>query len=328
MILSKTPYRISLFGGGTDLDDWLKKNNSLIISFAINKNCSLSFKTLPSFYTHKSRFVYSKTELVNSHKSIEHPSIKKCIEYFKIKEGIEIIHQGDLPAGSGIGSSSSFTVSLINLFNYYKKLNLSKKKIAKLAIFIEQKMIKEKVGVQDQIISTYGGLNKIIINKDKDFTVKPINLDKQQIIEFEKSMLLVFSGIQRNSSQIQSSIKYSYKNNQDILKSINYLANESVKYFSKKNFNIEKIGALVEESWNLKQNLSKEIQNKETENIFKIAKKIGIFGSKIIGAGGGGFVLLIFPRVKRKKIIETFRLKKYQVIDFKINNTGTKIFDI
>ena len=328
MILSKTPYRISLFGGGTDLDDWLKKNEALIISFAINKNCNLVFKTLPSFFSHKSRFVYSKTELVNSHKNIKHPSIRKCIEYFNIKEGIELIHQGDLPAGSGVGSSSSFTVCLISLFNYYKKLNLSKKEIAKIAIFIEQKMIKEKVGVQDQIISTYGGLNKININKNKDFKIKPIKLEKKQIVEFEKSMLLIFSGTQRNSSQIQNSINYSYKENQSILSSINNLAHQSEKYFSKKNFNIEKIGSLVEESWNLKKNLSKEIQNKEIEIIINIAKKIGIYGSKLIGAGGGGFVLLIFPNSKRKKIIETFHNKKYQVIEFKINNTGTKIFDI
>lgn len=328
MILNKTPYRISLFGGGTDLDDWLKKNDSLVISFAINKNCNLLFKTLPSFFSHKSRFVYSKTELVNSHKKIEHPSIRKCIEYFNINEAIELIHQGDLPAGSGIGSSSSFTVSLISLLSYYKKLKLSKKEIAKIAIFIEQKMIKEKVGVQDQIISTFGGLNKIYINKNKDFKIEPIKLEKKQIAEFEKSMLLIFSGTQRNSSQIQNSINYSYTENQNILSSINDLAHQSKKYFSKKYFNIEKIGSLVEESWNLKKNLSKKIQNKEIEIILNIAKKIGIYGSKLIGAGGGGFVLLIFPKSKRKKIIETFNNKKYQVIEFKINNTGTKIFDI
>lgn len=322
MIVSRTPFRVSLFGGGTDFKFWIKKYGSNIISFSIDKYCYLTVRKLPAFFNHRHRFVYSKTELVNNFNDIEHPSIKETLKYYNIKDGLEIIHYGDLPARSGLGSSSSFTVGLINSLNTLYNLKMTKKIISENAILIEQKKIKENVGYQDQIAVSYGGFNQIKFNKYCNFTVNKINISKSKIDDFHNSSMLVYSGVDRDSNNIQKKV-FNKKINKELLKKLHDISIEANKYTKNNRFDIEAIGNLVNESWEYKKRLSPIISSPHLEKVIKIATDVGIYGKKVIGAGGGGFVLLIFP--KKNKIELQKALKKYITVPIKIDSSGTKI---
>lgn len=322
MIISRTPYRISLFGGGTDFNHWINNHGSNIISFSINKYCYLIFRELPSFFNHKHRFVYSDTELVNKYSEINHPSIRETLKYFNINLGFELIHYGDLPARSGLGSSSSFTVGLVSAINYLYNKKFTKKKISKTAILIEQNLIKENVGSQDQIAVTYGGLNNIIFSKKNDFRVNKITLSNKNLKNFEDSMMLVYSGIDRESNLIQKSIKKNNVNN-SYLKKIHEISLEAKNYFNDSTFDIQSIGNLLNDSWEFKKKLSPIINKDITQKIIEKAKEVGIYGAKVIGAGSGGFVLLIFPKKNKTNLEKS--LHNYITLSFKIDFKGNQI---
>ena len=171
IVFSKTPYRISLSGGGTDTKHWFNKHIGYTLSFSRDKYCYISVRNLPNFFNHKYRIVYSKIEQVNKINEIKHPSIREVLKYIKKKDGLEIHHDGDLPARSGIGSSSAFTVGMLNSLNFFYDIKQSKESLAKKAIYIEQNLIKENVGCQDQLASSYGGINFIEYKKGNNFIV-------------------------------------------------------------------------------------------------------------------------------------------------------------
>ena len=234
MIVSSAPYRISLFGGGTDYPSWFVKNGGKTLAFTINKYCHVSFRKLPSFFWHKYRIVYSKTELCNKLSEIKHPTVRNVLKYFNIKDGVEIHHFSDLPARSGIGSSSAFTVSLINSISEYYGMKLTKKLIAEIAIYIEQKMNKEFVGNQDQIITTYGGFKKIILN-NKNFvvkTIRPNNLNK-----IKENSILLYTGKSRTADKIAKKKVRNIKNNKSnrYLDQIGLISDKAEKILIKKN---------------------------------------------------------------------------------------------
>jgi len=325
MIVCRTPFRISLFGGGTDFPDWHNSNNGLIISGTIDKYCYINVRRLPFIWNFNFRLRYFKTEEVKKVNQIAHGPYREIIKYLKLdKEKIEIIHTADLPALSGLGASSSSTVSAIHALSTFKGQYLSKKQIAQLAIYIEQKKLKENVGSQDQIATAFGGFNKISFKKDLDFTVEDF-LTKEKVDKLSESTFLIYTGIQRKSEAIEREkiSKIRKKKLDKNLHSIMKTTNEAFLEFNKKKINLKKIGMLLSKQWEEKKKLSNKVTNPTINKICKICLMNGAYGTKLLGSGGGGFVLVICPSNKKQKIIK--KLKKYKIVNFRFEDTGSTI---
>lgn len=323
MILSKTPYRISFFGGGTDFPDWYNNFGGQVISSSIDKFCYVSVRDLPPFFKHKYRLVYSNTEEIKFLNQIKHPSIKQTLKYLKNKSSLEIQHIGDLPARSGIGSSSAFTVGLLNSLYNLNDFKPSKRRLAENAIFIEQKMIKENVGSQDQIATAFGGMNLIKFKKNNHFTIKKINISKNNIIDFNKNLILVFTGLQRFSSLVEKEKRKLLSKNEKKLHLTQLLVDEFIKLINSKNNNSNEIGKLFHESWEIKKSLSSAVSNRKINQLYNYAIQSGALGGKILGAGGGGFALFYVPYNRQSKFLKKF--EKNIIVPFKFENKGSQI---
>ena len=322
MIISKTPYRISFFGGGSDYPTWYLKNGGSVISTTINKYIYITCRDLPPFFSHKHRFVWSKDETVKEAKHIKHIVVREMIKYFKIKSGLEIHYDGDLPARSGMGSSSVFVVGLMNTFNNYRGKKISKKILAESSIRFEQKILKEAVGSQDQVAVTYGGFNKIIFRPGGNFYVKPIKLKKKVMLQLNKNLLLVYTGLKRTAHQIAKEYvnKLEGVKRSHILEILNFVNEGEI---ALKNGNLNNFGELLNESWLAKKGLSPTISNHKIDEIYNFAIKKGALGGKLLGAGGGGFFLFYVPQSKKSNFIKNF--KKFVTIPFKFTYEGRKI---
>ena len=322
MIISKTPYRISFFGGGSDYPSWYLKNGGMVLSSTINKFVYISCRNLPPFFNHNYRIVWSKLETVKKINQINHKPIRKILDYYNIKNGLEIHYDGDLPARSGMGSSSVFVVGLVNLLNNLMGKNITKKNLAKKSIFFEQKILKENVGSQDQIAVSYGGFNKIIFRRGGDFNVSKISLSKKVINDLNDNLLLVYTGITRNAHDIAKDYinKLDKSKSSHILRILNFVnIAESILM----NGDINDFGRLLHESWIEKKSLSSNISNSNIDNIYQFAIKKGALGGKLLGAGGGGFFLFYVPKRIKKKFLKS--LKKMIVIPFKFSDEGSEI---
>ena len=258
MIISRSPFRISLFGGGTDYPSWLKHNDGSVISMAINKYCYISIRSLPPYFDYKYRIRYYKQEEVKTIKNIKHPTIRETLKYFKYKGlGLEINHNADIPALSGLGSSSTFTVGLINGLNELLKIKSSKFKSASDAIFIEQKKVGDYVGLQDQVIASYGGLNHIKFFKNNKFEVEPIKIKKNNLNKINKNFFLVFTGLQRLANSItknQVSKTLLGKNDKLLYKMNDLTSQVKKKIFSGNDIDLKNLGDAIDYQWDLKKN--------------------------------------------------------------------------
>ncbi len=322
MIISKTPLRISFFGGGTDYPAWFNKNTGMVIGTTIDKYTYISCRFLPPFFKHKHRIIYSKIENAFSINDIKHPSVRECLKYISIKKGIEIHHDADLPARSGLGSSSSFTTGLLNCLNKLENKSITKKKLAKSTIYVEQNLIKENVGSQDQIHAAYGGFNKIDFFTDGDFKVNSIK-NESLLKDLEDSCLLFFTGFSRFASDIASDIIKNTPKRKMELQEIKAIVPEAAKLLKAKNFDINNFGKLMNKSWHLKKTLSTTISNKFINEIYLEAMSSGAVGGKLLGAGGGGFILFIADRIYHTKIKK--RLKNLLHVPFRFEKTGSQI---
>ena len=304
MIVTKTPYRISLFGGGTDYPIWFRENGGSVLSMTIDKYLYISCRYLPQFFEHNYRFTYSEIEQVNEINSIKHPAIRGVLNWMKWEDnkGIEMHYDGDLPSRSGVGSSSSFTVGLINALLALQGIRSDKYKLAQDAIFVEQEVIKENVGSQDQVAVSYGGLNNISFFGENNFTVNPMILPPERYKEIESHALLVFTGLSRYASEIASSQIKNIKNNFNQLTQIKEIVSEATDILNNKNKSMGEIGSLLHETWKLKKSLAKEVTTPTIDSIYNKARSVGAIGGKILGAGGGGFILLWAPPEHHKKI--------------------------
>ena len=302
MIICRTPLRISFFGGGTDFPDWYKNNESLIIVGTIDKYCYISVRKVPFMWNFKFRLRYHKSEIAKSVSKIQHGPYREIIKYFKLQnENIELVYSADLPALSGLGSSSSSTVCAINALSNLNQNYLNKKQISQIAIHIEQKILKENVGSQDQIAAAFGGFNKISFKQDLDFTVENL-LNREKIDILNQSTLLIFTGILRKSKMIERKKIENIKKNKlnKYLNEINKISVKALNEFRKKNFNLKIIGKLLNNQWEQKKLLSGEVSNSRIDKIIKICLNNGAYGAKLLGSGGGGFVLVILPPHKKK----------------------------
>ncbi|MBT5259095.1 MAG: kinase [Nitrospina sp.] len=323
MIISKTPFRISLFGGGTDYPSWYRDNGGSVLATAIDKYCYISCRHLPPFFEHKHRIVYGKVESVKDIEEIQHPVVRAVLSTLGTRAGLEIHHDGDLPARSGLGTSSSFTVGLINAMNAMKGLQTSKDDLAKQAIYIEQEVLKENVGSQDQILAAFGGFNKIDFNTDDSFNITPVIISKELTCKLQDHMLLFFTGLSRYASDIAKDKIANIKNNFRELTQMKEMVNEGLSILHRPSDPIKDLGKLLRESWKLKRSLSPKVSTPQIDEIYETGINAGAIGGKILGAGGGGFILFFAAPENHNKILD--RLKNLVHVTFNFDNTGSKI---
>lgn len=322
MIICKTPFRISLFGGGTDFPDYYLKYGGCVIGGSINKFSYVTARYLPNVFDYKHRIVWSKNETVNKIDEIIHPTVKAVFKSLNIKKGLELHYQGDLQKNSGLGTSSSFCVGLINaITNLYNK-NISQKNLAKKAIYIEQKMLKENCGSQDQIWASYGGFNFIDFNIDGNFKVQKLSISKKNLFNLNNNFFLIYTGLHRYSSEVEKDKIKTIDKNLITLDKIKKLTH----YFKDilvQNNSIDIVGEMLNEYWNYKKSLSNKVTNTYINEIYDLAIQSGASGGKVIGSGGGGFILIYCKNKNQKKLFKS--LKKLSIIKFKFTDEGSKI---
>ena len=323
MIISRTPFRISLFGGGSDYPTWYREHGGSLLGMAIDKYCHISVRRLQPFFEHKHRIVYSRIELVNEIEQIQHPSVRALLREMKIDSGIEIHHDGDLPARSGLGSSSSFTVGLLNALYALKGRHASKSELAREAIRIEQHVIRENVGSQDQIWAAYGGLNRIDFNPDDTFTVTPLVLPLQRRLELQSSILMVFTGLSRIASEVAGAKIANLDKKKRHVKTMTGMVDEALTVLNAPNRPLNEIGELLHEAWMLKRELTDKVSNPMIDEIYETGRHAGAIGGKLLGAGGGGFMVFFVPPEKRHVVRDA--LSKLIHVSFAIDTGGSRI---
>ena len=322
MIISKTPYRVSLFGGGTDYPDYVRTHGGEVLGFAINKYCYISLRKLPPFFEYKSRLVWSEVELVKEFSEIKHPAIRAILEEHCPYKGIELHHDGDLPARTGMGSSSSFTVGLLNAFWALMGDQASKHYLAKEAIRIEQDVLKENVGCQDQVWAAYGGFNHVSFAMDGSFEVYPVVMKEVRRREFQESLMLVFTGFSRFSSEIASEQVRNIHVNERHLRQMRVLVSDALTIL-RGTGPLDAIGRLLHESWRLKRELAENITSDYIDLIYEAARSAGAIGGKLLGAGGGGFMLLFVPPDRQESVRK--RLDSLIHVPFQMAMEGSRI---
>ncbi|GJQ51031.1 D,D-heptose 7-phosphate kinase [Candidatus Kuenenia stuttgartiensis] len=323
MIISRTPHRISFFGGGTDYPAWYLENGGKVLGVAIDKYCYITCRKLPPFFSHKHRIVYSKVETVNQLKEIQHPSVRETLKYLNIKNGLEIHHDGDIPARSGMGSSSAFTVGLLNTLYALEGRVVTKESLYKEAIHIEQNLIKENVGSQDQAWAACGGLNIIEFLQNGEILVKPIIMRESLLRSFENKFMLFFTWLSRNSSEVAKEQIENTQKNRNELTEMTGIVNAAYKILVSGKSDFAEFGKLLNESWRLKKRLSTKITNGEIDAIYEKALKNGAVGGKLLGAGSGGFILFYVEPENQARVKEA--LKGYLHVPFKFDFSGSEI---
>ena len=322
MIISKTPFRISFFGGGTDYPAWYEEHGGSVLSTSIDKYCYITVRYLPPFFEHKHRIVYSSIENTKSIEEIQHPVVKALLKYFNIESGMEIHHDGDLPARSGLGSSSAFTVGMLNSLHALKGNIISKSELAKQAINVEREILKENVGSQDQVAVACGGFNKITFQKDHNFRIEPMTLQKERITQLERHLMLIFTGFSRFASEIAAEQIKNTGDRKKELTAIKQMVDYSVEILNSSQ-DIVEFGKLLHESWQLKKCLSDKISNQVLDDLYSNALRYGAVGGKLLGAGGGGFMLLFVRPENREKLKQG--LKNYLEVKFSFDKEGSQI---
>ncbi len=325
MIISRTPYRISFFGGGTDYPDWYLKNGGSVLSSTINKYCYITAKYSTNLNETHHKIIWTHIENVYSFKDILHPAVREGLQQLNLDEskGLEIYHSGDLPARTGIGSSSSFCVGLINTLSNLVENPLNKMDLALKAIELEQDILNEKVGSQDQVAASFGGFNKIIFNTNGSIEVKRIDVSDKAIKTLNNNIALYYTGtrIGRNSSDVISDMVSNFDSHISLLTELESFVDEGIALLKKSD--ITNFGKLLNESWKIKKSLGKEISNKQINDIYDIAMNNGAYGGKILGAGGAGFIMFVVPESNKKTLRSA--LNRYSEVSFEFENTGSSI---
>lgn len=323
MVITKTPFRISFFGGGTDYPPWYRENRGVVVSTTINKYCYISLRYLPPFFDHKYRIRYSKREEVGTMEEIEHPKVRECLKFLNEDKGIELVHTSDIPAMSGMGSSSSFTVGLLHALNALQGRMVQKQKLALDAIHIEQDKTGENVGSQDQTAAAFGGLNCIEFKGNHDISVRPIIARKDRLEEMESNLMLFFTGFQRTASDIVGEqIKNIPKKNEELKKMCD-IADEAVRILGEEGRSIDDFGRLLHETWRIKKSLSSKISNSAIDEMYDAGLSAGALGGKLLGAGNGGFILLYVKPESQSRVKE--KLHSLLHVPFRFDNLGSHV---
>ena len=322
MIITRTPFRISFFGGGTDYPAWFRRHGGAVLATTIDKYCYITCRYLPPFFDHKYRIVYSRIENVARVDEIQHPAVKAVLGHYDCRDGLEVHHDGDLPARAGLGSSSSFTVGLINALQALRGSYVSKEDLAAQAIHVEQDVIRETVGSQDQVSAAFGGLNRIAFRQDGSFDVSPIVLPAERLDELQRHMMLCFTGLSRIASEVAQSTIENMDRREKELTRLQGLVEQAIRILGSRG-PIREFGELLHESWMVKRGLSDRVSTGEIDQLYETARGAGATGGKLLGAGGGGFFLLLAPPERHREIRE--KLSRLVHVPFRFETAGSRV---
>lgn len=323
MVITSTPLRVSFFGGGTDYPVWYREHGGAVLSTAIDKYCFITCRWLPPFFEYHSRVSYSKIENVHANNAIDHPSVRGCLQHLGIRDGVEIHHIADLPARTGLGTSSAFTVGLLLGLYGLKNQMRDKHSIAMEAIKVEQEILMEAVGAQDQVSAAYGGFNRINFGPDGSVEVNRILISRERLADLEQHLALFFTGFSRTASEIaQEQLRLTPQKTQELNKMLS-LVDEAEAIVTNENRSLEEFGTLLHESWKIKRSLTQKISNAALDEIYEAGLSAGALGGKLLGAGGGGFMLFFVPPERRQEL--RTRLKKLLCVPFSFSNRGSQV---
>lgn len=322
MIITKTPFRMSFFGGGTDMESFFREHGGSVISTTFDKYCYVNVRHLPRFFDWKNELSYSKTEKVSSVDDIQHPAIRNAMKMLDMHE-IRLMYEADLPARSGLGTSSSFAVGMLNAFYSLKGKYADKRKLADDAIYLERNLCKESGGWQDQIAASFGGLNRINFNKDGSYEVRPIIIKPERKKQLNDNLLMFFTGFTRFSSDIQKENKSSSKEKFSLLRQMYSLVDDAERILVDNNTDLDEFGRLLDVSWRLKRNTGRAVTTNTIDELYEKGISSGALGGKLLGAGGGGFLLFYVLPEKKNSVIREMR--KLLQVPFKFENTGSQV---
>lgn len=324
MIITRTPFRMSFFGGGTDLPAWYRENGGAVLSTTIDKYCYVSLRKLPPFFDYKHKIVFfSKQEAFNDLNEIQHPAVRETYRFMNVSEGLVMQHDGDLPSHSGLGSSSAFTVGLLHALYALNGKMITKKRLALEAIHIEQNMIKEAVGSQDQIASAFGGLNKIVFSAQSNIEVKPFVITAEKSAYLQSCLMLFFTGFARFAVEIEQDKLRQLDKSKHNLYLMQSLVEAAADILDGDVSGYDDFGALLHESWLLKKRLSKKVSTNSIDEIYAKAREHGAVGGKILGAGGGGFILFFVRPEDRERLRQgLFNLLH---VPFRFDSLGSQV---
>lgn len=322
MIISRTPFRISFFGGGTDYPAWYLRNGGAVISTTFDKYCYVTCRELPPFFDHKYRIAYSKIENVKEIGQIEHRAIRAVLKQFNLPQGLEIHCDADLPARSGLGSSSSFVVGLLNCLKAFQGKRVSQDWLTHNAIKTERELLKETVGSQDQAAAAYGGFNQISFSKSGDISVTPIVMTAEKKSLLNDHLMLFYTGVSRISSDVATTQVANIDKKVDQLHRMRAIVDEGVDILTSET-DIRAFGELLDASWKFKRTLSDKVSNFHIDELYETATRAGAIGGKILGAGGGGFLLLFVEPEKQDDVKKA--LGELVYVPFKFENSGSQI---
>ncbi len=322
MIISRTPYRISFLGGGTDYPEWYLQHGGAVLSTSIDKFCYIMCRKLPPFFEHKYAIRYSRIENCTTLNEIQHPTAREALKFLNIHEGVEINHDGDLPARSGMGSSSSFTVGLLNALYALKGIMPNKMQLAREAITIEQQLVRDTVGSQDQVAAAFGGLNHIQFLQNGEIIVNPMIISSERMAEFNDQLMLFYTGIMRTASNVAESYVKNISERKRQMRIMNDLVNEGMSILSSGQ-DLQEFGKLLHEAWQVKRSFSSLISNPIVDDIYQQARSAGALGGKLSGAGGGGFMLLFVPKDAQDAVRR--KLKSLIHVPFRFEFNGSQV---
>lgn len=324
LVISRTPFRISFFGGGTDYPVWYLEEGGAVLSTTIDKYCYTSCRYMPPFFNIKHRVVWRHVENVSTIADILHPAVREGLRFlgFDDSVGLEIHYQGDLPARAGMGSSSSFAVGLIRALTALRGQMISKHDLALKAIELEQNVLKENVGSQDQVTAAYGGFNMIRFLQNGDIRVEPVTIRNSRVTELQLRLLLFYSGTSRSASEIAADVVANLRSKRDVLRQMRSFVDEAVSILNGDG-NLDDFGRLLHENWKLKRQQSESVTNPLVDGIYQTALEHGAFGGKLLGAGGSGFMVFYVPLERQPEVIQA--LSGYLHVPFKFETEGSTL---
>lgn len=330
MIISRTPYRISFFGGGTDYPAWYRKEGGAVLSTTIDKYCYISCRYLPPFFREKHRIVWSHIETVNTISEVLHPAVREGLKFlgFDDSVGLEIHHQGDLPARSGIGSSSSFAVGLIKALTTLRGHMIGKHDLALKALEFEQNVLKENVGSQDQVAAAYGGLNVIRFQPNDTIQVEPVSIAHHRMHELEANLLMLYTGTSRMGGEIAKSVIAKLGDKSAELRRMRSMVDLASDILTDTTCSLDAFGELLHESWLLKRGIADGVTNDEVDRIYQTARDHGALGGKLCGAGSKGFMLFYVPREKQQAVMKALPHFLWVPISFEWEGSTTIYYDV
>ncbi len=321
MIVARAPYRVSFFGGGTDYPEWYENYGGAFLSLAINHYCYITLRVKPPFQEKRYRVSWRIAEDVNSIKSIKHPIVRHSLECMNVTAGLDITYTGDLPGGSGLGSSSAFTVALNHSLHAAKGHSPNQYELAKQAYHIERDKLQEIIGIQDQIATAFGGFNYVNIQKDGNYHIEKVLLTKSQLSNFFNRLVLVYTGISRLASSVAEKKVKDLKKKTSIVSEMQGMVDEAKDLIANEKY--DEFGKLLHKNWLLKKSISNVISTNEIDSLYSKALKNGAIGGKLLGAGSGGFMLFYCAENKRDELIQIFDEK--MVVPFGMSEQGSTI---